>query len=80
MRTEWSDAGTASARRFMRDQEGMRAVGEAVLALAADPLPGPPLGFHKGTYHRLRVGAYRIVYTLAGELITIRRVDRVTGP
>ena len=41
MRIEWSDAaGTASARRFMRDdQDGLLAVGLAILALADDPYP-----------------------------------------
>jgi hypothetical protein len=32
MRIEWSDAGRVSARRFMRDQDGLRAVGLAVSA------------------------------------------------
>lgn len=38
MRIEWSDAARVSARRFMHaDQDGLRAVGHAVLALAGDP-------------------------------------------
>jgi len=36
----------ASARRFIADQDGMRAIGAAVEALADDPLPGT--GFHAG--------------------------------
>jgi hypothetical protein len=47
MRIEWSDAGRVSARRFMRDQDGLRAVG---LAVADDPYPAE--AFHRGTYHR----------------------------
>lgn len=40
MHIRWSDAGKASARRFMRDdQDGLRAVGLAILALADDPYP-----------------------------------------
>ncbi len=65
----------ASARRFMADQDGMRAIGAAVAALAQDPLPGE--GFHAGEYHRLRVGSYRVVYILEADLITVSRVDRV---
>jgi ParE toxin of type II toxin-antitoxin system, parDE len=65
----------ASARRFMADQDGMRAIGRAVAALAGNPLPAD--GFHAGEYHRLRVGSYRIVYIVEGALITISRVDRV---
>ncbi|MGH3194040.1 MAG: type II toxin-antitoxin system RelE family toxin [Streptosporangiaceae bacterium] len=58
----------------MRDQDGMRAVGMAVAALAADPYP--PEGFHRGRYHRLRVGRYRVMYVIDGDVITIDRVDR----
>jgi len=47
MRIGWSDAGRMSARRFMRDQDGLRAVRLAVLALAEDhtrprPFTGAP--------------------------------------
>jgi len=77
MRIEWSDAGKVSARRFMRDdQDGLRAVGLAVVALADDPYPAEAL--HRGSYHRLRVGSYRVLYFIDGDVITIERVDRVT--
>ena len=56
----------------MRDQDGIRAVGAAVAALADDPYP--PEAFHQGRYHRLPVGRYRVMY-----VITIERVDRVVG-
>ena len=39
MRIEWSPAARVSARRFMEDQDGMRAIGAAVAALALDPYP-----------------------------------------
>jgi hypothetical protein len=67
----------ASALRFMADQDGMRAIGAAVAALADDPLP--EAGFHAGEYHRLRVGSYRVVYIVEADLITVRRVDRVSA-
>jgi mRNA-degrading endonuclease RelE of RelBE toxin-antitoxin system len=75
VRIEWSPAALASARRFMADQGGMRAIGAAVAALAEDPFPAE--GFHAGEYHRLRVRSYRVVYVVEGELITVSRVDRV---
>ena len=53
----------------------MRAIGVAVTALASDPYPSE--AFHRGRYHRLRVGRYRVVYTIDDDLITIDRVDRV---
>ena len=53
----------------------MRSIGAAVASLAADPYT--PKAFHRGDYHRLRVGQYRVVYVLDGDLITVERIDRV---
>jgi mRNA interferase RelE/StbE len=76
MHIRWSDAGKASARRFMRDdQDGLREVGLAILALADDPYPAN--AFHRGCYHRLRVGRYRVMYFTDNDVITIERVDRL---
>jgi mRNA-degrading endonuclease RelE of RelBE toxin-antitoxin system len=75
MRIEWSPAARASARRFMEDQDGMRAIGVAVAALVLDPYP--PEGYHQGEYHRLRVGRFRVVYVVDDDLVTVERVDRV---
>ncbi len=77
MKIRWSPAAIALARRYMHDQDGMRAIGAAVAALAGDPYP--PEAFHRGRYHRLRVGRYRVMYFIDGDLITIERVDRVAG-
>lgn len=75
MRIEWSPAACASARRFMADQDGLREIGAAVSALADDP--DPPDAFVRGDYRRLKVGAYRVMYVLADDLITVERVDLV---
>lgn len=77
MKIEWTPAAVASARRYMHDQDGMRAIGAAVAALADDPYPSPPEGFHRGRYHRLRVGVYRIMYVVDEDVITIERVDQL---
>jgi hypothetical protein len=45
VKIRWSPAATALARRYLRDQNGMRAIGVAVAALARDPYP--PEGFHR---------------------------------
>jgi hypothetical protein len=58
----------------MEDQDGMRAIGAAVAALALDPYPAE--GFHQGEYHRLRMGRFRVVYVVEVDLITVERVDR----
>ncbi len=55
----------------------MRAINAAVTALADKP--DPPEAFIRSTYRRLHVGAYRILYSLEGDFITIMRVDRIIG-
>lgn len=76
MKIEWSPAARASARGYLADQDGIRSMGAAVAALAADPYL--PEAFHRGDYHRLHVGRFRVVYVIDGELITVERVDRVS--
>ena len=75
MRIEWSVAAQASARRYMADQSGMRTIAAAVRGLAVDP--NPPDAFVRGSYRRLRVGAYRVMYVVGDDVVTIERVDRV---
>ncbi len=79
MTIEWTPAAVASARRYIHDQYGIRAIGAAIAALAGDPYPEPPAGFHRGRYHRLRAGDYRIMYVVDADVITIERVDRLTS-
>jgi mRNA-degrading endonuclease RelE of RelBE toxin-antitoxin system len=75
VRIEWTPTAVASARRYMHDQNGMRAIGTAVATLADIPYPSPPEGFHRGRYHRLRAGPYRIMYVVDDNVITVERVD-----
>ena len=75
MRIEWSPAAIRSARRYAGDQDGMQAIGAAVARLAGDPYPAD--AFHRGEYHRLRVGPYRVAYVVDADVITISRVERV---
>ena len=48
----------ASARRFMKDQAGIRAIAR----LPEDPYP--PEAFRWGEVLRLRIGPYRVMYTV----------------
>lgn len=80
MQVTWSDEAQASFWRHARDQDGLRAVADAVQALASDPFPPEPLGTHHGTYHRLRVGDYRVLYKVGDDVVTVERVDKVLKP
>jgi len=60
----------------MADQAGMRAINQAVAALAENP--EPPDAFVRGSYRRLRVGAYRVLYEVESDMVMIVRVDKVT--
>ena len=75
MRVTWSDQARAAFPLYARDREGWAAVLAAARALEQDPYPA--YGEHHGEYHRLHVGRYRVWYEIDGDLITIRRVDRV---
>ncbi len=75
MKIEWSPAARASARRYTADQDGMFAIGGAIAQLAGNPYPAE--AFHRGDYHRLRVGPYRVVYMTEDDLVTIERVNRI---
>jgi mRNA-degrading endonuclease RelE of RelBE toxin-antitoxin system len=75
VKVQWTESAQASMRRFMADQEGMRAVNAAVAALTDDP--EPPAAFVRGRYRRMRVGSYRVQYTVDGDIAAILRVDRV---
>jgi hypothetical protein len=68
VRIIWSEIAQATFVRFMADQAGMMAVNRAVEALADDP--APPGAFVRGAYRRLRVGPYRVLYEVEGDLIT----------
>ena len=52
----------------------MQAIGARVARLADDPYPAD--AFHRGEYHRLRVGPYRVAYVV-DDAITISRVERI---
>lgn len=78
MRIIWSEIAQATFVRFMADQAGMMTVNRAVEALADDP--GPPGAFVRGAYRRPRVGPYRVLYEVEGDLITIVRIDRYKSP
>jgi hypothetical protein len=56
VKIRWTLAAATSARCFLPDRDGMRAIGAPSQAWPEAPAEG----FHRGRYHRLRVDRYRI--------------------
>jgi mRNA interferase RelE/StbE len=77
VRIEWLPRVITTASRFMEDGAGLAAVMDAVDALANNPYPAEV--FRWGDMLRLRVGRYRIMYTVESDVISIVRVDRSPG-
>jgi mRNA-degrading endonuclease RelE of RelBE toxin-antitoxin system len=76
MMIEWSARAVTTASRFLDDKSGMLALVAAVDALAGDPYPAG--AFRWGEMFRLRAGAYRVMYVVERDLVTIERVDRAS--
>jgi mRNA interferase RelE/StbE len=64
-----------SLGRYMDDPAGLAEVMDAIDALAADPRPAG--SFHRGDYHRLRAGRYRVMYQITGDTVLVRHIARV---
>jgi mRNA-degrading endonuclease RelE of RelBE toxin-antitoxin system len=77
VRIEWSPKAITTASRFLEDTAGMTAVVAAIDGLASDPCPTE--SFQWGDLRRLRTGSYRVMYIIEGDLITIDRIDRISG-
>jgi mRNA interferase RelE/StbE len=75
-RVIFNESVSLSLSKYLDDRAVLRAVLDAIDALADDPHPagsvpwGPALA-------RLHVGRYRILYTIDEALITVERVDRI---
>jgi mRNA-degrading endonuclease RelE of RelBE toxin-antitoxin system len=76
MRIEWSPRAVTTASRFLTDASGMVAVVAALDALAEDPFPAE--SYRWGDMLRLKVGKYRVMYVVEGDLITLDRIDRIS--
>ena len=62
---------------YLDDPAGLREVLEAIDGLAEDPRP--PASVPWGPAHgRLHVGRYRVVYEIGTDVISVRRIDRVS--
>lgn len=61
------------------DPDGLRAVLAAVDALTAYPYPDGAFPFGSTGVHRLRVGRYRVLYTVTDELISVGHIARTAA-
>ena len=65
------------ANAFLADDpDGLRAVLAAIDALTEHPYPEDALPFGSTGMHRLRVGRYRALYTVADDLISVGHIAR----
>ena len=76
MKVEWQPEALNSWRRHMHDQQGMHAIAVAVGALAEDPKPPEAFAWGREGDYRLRVGPYRLMYRVDGDLVLIGHVSR----
>jgi mRNA interferase RelE/StbE len=66
-----------SLGRYLDDPAGLREVLEAIDGLAQDPRP--PASVPWGPAHgRLHAGRYRVIYEITDEVISVRRIDRIS--
>ena len=64
-----------SLGQYMDDLVGLAEVLDALDTLADDARP--PGSFHRGEYHRLRIGRYRVLYDITEEIVLVRHIARV---
>lgn len=76
MKIEWAAEAQRTLRRYMHDQQGIHAIAAAVSRMADDPMPPEALAWGKEGDYRLRVGQYRVMYRLGGDMIIIGHVSR----
>jgi mRNA interferase RelE/StbE len=76
MKIKWTDEAQRTLHRYMFDQEGVRAIARAVIALADDPTPPEAVPWGKDGDYRLHVGQYRVMYRVMTDEIVIGHVSR----
>jgi mRNA interferase RelE/StbE len=61
------------------DPDGLRAVLAAIDALSEHPYPDNAFPFGSTGLHRLRVGRYRVLYTVTDDLISVGYIARAAA-
>jgi hypothetical protein len=86
MRLPWPNCSAAREGRLATRRTGVCApvhgrpgrdagINQAVAGLLDHPVT--PDAFARGSYRRLRVGSYRVLYEVEADVVTIVRVDKV---
>lgn len=73
----WEEQAISAAAGFLDDSQGLQATLDAVAALAEDPSPATSFPYGSPDRRRLRVGRYRVMYDVTGELISVWRIARL---
>jgi mRNA interferase RelE/StbE len=58
------------------DPDGLRAVVAAIDALSENPYPEGAFPLGSTGLHRLRVGRYRVLYAVTGDLVSVGHIAR----
>jgi mRNA interferase RelE/StbE len=73
----WEAQAVGQAAGFLDDPQGLQATLDAVARLVDDPRPAMSFPYGSPDRRRLRVGRYRVMYDIAGELLSVWRIARV---
>ena len=73
----WEEQAVSQAAGFLDDPQGLQATLDAVGRLAHDPRPATSFPYGSPDRRRLRVGPYRVMYDVTGELVSVWRIARL---
>ena len=76
LRVVYDEIALNHAAGFLDDREGMSSVMDAVDRLVDDPRPAESFPYGSPDLRRLRVGQYRIMYEIRGDVIFVGRIAR----
>jgi mRNA interferase RelE/StbE len=79
LRIEYDERAISQAAAFLYDPSGVREVMDAIDRLTDDPRPSGSFPYGSPDLRRLRVGRYRILYEITGDVVQIRHIARGTG-
>lgn len=75
----WEEQAVSQAAGFLDDPEGLKATLDAVELLADDPRPATSFPYGSPDRRRLRVGRYRVMYDVTGDVVSVWRIARLAA-